>query len=129
MQCTELDPLFTVVILLVHNTPIFTKAEPTRRTRAAPTIRIGIAKHIVVVNVVIGLPDVGVKEFPHGSTVVANQSPPSDALGKTRLIAHAIISFSVLANVLGGENVKFSLQVSLQSALLRKESMIARSIA
>jgi hypothetical protein len=114
MQYSALNPLFTGVILLVQNAPTFTSAVPTRRTGATSTPIIGIAKDIVVVNVVVGLSGVGIKEFPHGSTVVTNQSPTSDASGETRLVAHAIIPFSILANVLGGENVKNSLlQVAL----------------
>jgi hypothetical protein len=114
MHWISLDPLFTGVVLLVKNAAAFTQAVSTRRTGTASTPSIGIAKHIVVVNVVKGLANVCVKEFPHGSTVVTNQGPACLASGKTRLVANAILPFSILAKVvLGGENVKLSLQLAL----------------
>jgi hypothetical protein len=112
-QYSALDPLFTFIILLVQNATSFAKAVPTRRTGAATTPSIGIAKHIVVVNVIIRLPGVGVEEFPHGPTVVTNQSLASLAPGETRLVAHTIIPFTILTHVLGGKNVKISLQIAL----------------
>jgi hypothetical protein len=115
MECSRLDPLFTGVILLVKNAPIFTQAVPTRRTGTASTERIGIAKHTVVVNVETGLP-VGVKIVPLGATVVTNLSLERYAIGKTRCVASAVhvLYYSIVANVvLGVEKVKISLQVAL----------------
>lgn len=82
----------------LKDAPLLGQAVPAGRARGTAGPLVGVAVHVAVVDVVVGLPVVGVEQVPARAPVVAHHLPVA-AFGEVLLVALLELEIAVVADV------------------------------